>query len=384
MDRAPEIGTSGILPRAEFPRLLEALRAEGYSVVGPTVRDGAIVLGEIRTDADLPIGWTDRPDAGTYRMERRSDEALFGYGVGPHCWKKYLFPARDHLWTARGGDGGLTIDPVEPADPPRAFLGMRACEIAALGITDRVFTGGPATDRSYAHRRGRILRIGVQCGTAGATCFCASMGTGPGIAAGADLVLTELIDSSRHRFLLTVGTEEGARVATRLPLLPAPAEAIVAADAIVARTARSQGRRMDPGGLESLLAERLEHPRWVDVARRCLSCANCTMVCPTCFCHTTEEVPNVEGTESEHWRRWDSCFQLAHSQLHTTSVRASPRSRYRQWLTHKLGTWSAQFGTSGCVGCGRCIVWCPVGIDLTEEVAALRVAPVAPSGGAAR
>ena len=142
-------------------------------------------------------------------------------------------------------------------------------------------------------------------------------------------------------------------------------------------TARSMGRTLDTDGIKELLYGSYEHRRWDDVAARCLACANCTLVCPTCFCATVEDVTDLTGDHAERWRRWDSCFTLEHSYLHGGSVRTSTRARYRQWLTHKLATWIDQFGTSGCVGCGRCITWCPVAIDITAEVAAIR-APEGP------
>ncbi|HXQ48948.1 MAG TPA: 4Fe-4S dicluster domain-containing protein [Thermoplasmata archaeon] len=367
------VGGRYVLDRAGFPRLLAALRGAGYRVVGPTVRDKAIVYGEVREETDLPIGWTDRQDAGQYRLERRTDAALFGYTVGPHSWKKYLFPSRERLWTAVRKDGSFEVRPEPVDESPLAFLGVRACELAAMSVSDRVF--GMAGDPSYAQRRRHILRIAVQCGQAGGTCFCTSMGTGPAVRAGHDLSLTEVVRPDRHFFLVEVGSEAGARIATDLPLRPAPAEDVTDATALVERAAASMGRTMDPNGLRDLLINNPEHPRWEIVARRCLSCTNCTMACPTCFCQTTEEVPDLSGEKVERWRRWDSCFNSGFSAVHGTSVRQSTNSRYRQWLTHKLAAWHDQFGESGCVGCGRCITWCPVGIDLTEEAAAIRVIP---------
>jgi ferredoxin len=369
------VGARYVLDRSGFPDLLGALRDAGYRVVGPTVRDGAIVYGEIRGEGDLPIGWTDRQDAGRYRLERRTDAALFGYNVGPHSWKKYLFPSRERLWTAAKDGDSFVVHP-EPADEtPLAFLGMRACELAAVGVSDRVFE--KAGDPSYASRRAHMLRIAVQCGQAGATCFCVSMKTGPAVRSGHDLALTEVVGADRHFFLVEVGSEAGARILEKVPLRPAPEGDVRSATETVERAAASMGRSMDPEGLRDLLVTNPEHPRWEIVARRCLSCTNCTMACPTCFCQTTEEVPDLSGKTAERWRRWDSCFNSGFSAVHGTSVRATTQSRYRQWLTHKLGTWHDQFGESGCVGCGRCITWCPVGIDLTEEVAALRVVPPA-------
>ncbi|MGI0131883.1 MAG: 4Fe-4S dicluster domain-containing protein [Thermoplasmata archaeon] len=374
------VGGTYLLERAEFGAFLGALGSSGYRVIGPTVRDGAIVYGDLREESDLPIGWTDRQEGGTYRLERRDDGALFGYNVGPHSWKKYLFPSHEKLWTARRTATSFEVTPEAVEGPPLAFLGMRACELAAVAIQDRVFEGGMA-DPGYRARRARILRIAVECGQAGATCFCVSMGTGPQVDAGFDLALTELLTKDAHRFLLRVGSAEGARVLAGVPLTPATPSDRTAAKATVDRAAANMGRVLDTQGIRDLLVRNAEHPRWEVVAERCLSCTNCTMACPTCFCSTTEEVPSLDQQKVERWRRWDSCFTSEFSQLHGVSVRKTTMSRYRQWMTHKLATWHDQFDSSGCVGCGRCITWCPVGIDITEEVAAIRTHPVGPKPG---
>ncbi len=369
--------TPVVLPRAQFHRLFDVLHAEGYRIVGPAVRGGAIVYDVLGSEEDLPIGWTDRQEAGRYRLERRSDAALFGYNVGPHSWKKYLYPAHERLWTAERTEGSFTVRP-EPTDFPKtAFLGVRACELAAIEVQDRVFLGG-AVDPGYAARRERILKIAVQCGQSAPTCFCGSMGTGPGVERGYDLALTELLGPEGHRFLIVPGSEVGRRVVAALPGAPAPASDEAAAAHLVAATAASLTRSMPTEGIRERLPAAAQHPRWEEVAKRCLSCANCTLACPTCFCSTTEEVPELSGDRVERWRRWDSCFSLQFTGMHGASSRASPASRYRQWVTHKLATWYDQFGQSGCVGCGRCITWCPVAIDITEEVRALGVPPAAP------
>ena len=139
-------------------------------------------------------------------------------------------------------------------------------------------------------------------------------------------------------------------------------------------------RSLDTHGIRDLLMWNLEHPRWDEVASRCLSCTNCTLVCPTCFCSSVQEVADLSGDHVDRERQWASCFSLDHARMHGHSVRSSTASRYRQWLTHKFASWIDQFGTSGCTGCGRCITWCPVGIDLTEEVAAIRAADTREAG----
>jgi len=362
-------GTRLVLMRDRFDDLLESIRRRGFRLIGPRVRDGAIVYDDIASAADLPAGWTDEQAPGSYRLRRRDDDALFGYTTGPQSWKRNLFPPSSLLW--RSGNGHADDEPVEPM----AFIGVRACELHAIAVQDRVFMGGGHVDPVYAARREGVFIVAVNCGRAGGTCFCASMGTGPRATEGFDLALTELIDDGGHRFLVEVGTERGAEVMAEVEAAPATDRDGEAADDIVERAAASMGRAMDTGGIKELLYENLEHPRWDDVAARCLACANCTMVCPTCFCFNVETVTDLAGAETERTRSWDSCFTVDHSYIHGGSVRSSNRSRYRQWMTHKLATWIDQFGTSGCVGCGRCITWCPVGIDITEEVAAIRATP---------
>jgi sulfhydrogenase subunit beta (sulfur reductase) len=365
-------GTPAILTIDALEALLAALRAQGFRVVGPRLRDQAIVYDDIDGLADLPAGWTDEQDGGRYRLARRDDGALFGYAVGPQSWKAWLHPPVQRLWrSAREGDQVRVIP--EPAAAERlAFFGVRACELHAIAIQDRVLMGGPYEDPHYRARREGCFIVAVNCSKAGGTCFCASMGTGPRAEAGFDLALTELLDDGRHCFVAEAGSEAGGALLDGLPKRAATAEETSAAAAVVARTAASMGREMPAAEVHDLLMENLEHPRWDAVAERCLTCGNCTMVCPTCFCTSVEESSDLTVAETSSTRRWDSCFTMDFSYIHGGSVRSSGRSRYRQWMTHKLATWHDQFGTSGCVGCGRCITWCPVGIDITEEVAAIR------------
>ena len=355
--------------------LIEALAARGYQVLGPTVRDGAIVYDEIAKLADLPAGWTDQQDAGRYRLERRTDEALFGYAVGPQSWRRFLHPPIERMWQAHRTPDGFTVTTPEEATPKFAFLGVRSCELHAIAIQDKVLIAGPYVDTGYQRRRLDNFIVAVNCGEAGGTCFCVSMNTGPKAAAGYDLALTELLDDDGHRFLIEAGSVAGAELLATLPHLAAMPEDIAAADAVVARTAGSMGPQLDTAGLKELLQSNPTHPHWDDVAARCLSCGNCTMVCPTCFCTTVEDHSDLTGQTAERVRKWDSCFTADYSYIHGGSVRTETKSRYRQWITHKLASWVDQFGTSGCVGCGRCMTWCPVGIDITVEAAAIRAAP---------
>jgi ferredoxin len=356
-------------------RLIAELGRRDFEVYGPQVRNGVITHDLLRSVDELPSGWTDEQSGGSYRLVHRDDGARFGYAVGPESWKPLLHPSRTKVWTmTRTADGALDVTMTEPEPPPRAFVGVKPCELAAIAKQDHVLLDGDHPDPSYRANRRDTFLVVVNCGDPADTCFCPSMGTGPATGAGHDLALTELVDGSSVRYVVDVGSDRGADVLAAIGAAPATASEIAAAEAVVAEAERRITRRLETGGLEELLDETLESEHWAAVAERCLTCANCTLVCPTCFCTDLVDVTDLAGEHSERWRVWDSCFSLDYSHLGPGPHRASAASRYRQWLTHKLGTWHAQFGESGCVGCGRCITWCPVGIDLTEEVVALRAA----------
>ncbi len=341
-------------------------------MVGPKIIEGDLTYSPITSANELPIGWTDDQEGGFFRLKRRGDGAFFGYGVGQHSWKQVLFPPQHRLWEAGRTEHGWRL--IErPEKPPRlALVGVRACDLQAVEVLDRVFLKGRFVDPVYRARREPALIVAVNCTRAGATCFCASMGTGPRVRGGFDLALTEILKDNNHYFIIEAGTAKGADILARLPARPATPEEIAAAQQAVARAAQGMGRHLDTAGLKELLYRNYEHPRWTNVASRCLTCGNCTMVCPTCFCHTYEDFLDLEGKRAERRRRLQVCFTLDFSYIHGGSVRASALSRYRQWLTHKLATWVDQFGCFGCVGCGRCITWCPVAIDITEEVRVIR------------
>jgi sulfhydrogenase subunit beta (sulfur reductase) len=367
-----------LLERECFDDLLRALAARGYRLLGPTVRDGAIVYDEIDSGADLPEGWTDDQEGGTYRLRRRQDRGLFGYAVGPRSWKHFLWPPRVRLWRARAEGDGFEVEPERSAPQRDAYIGVRSCDLHAITSLDSALRDIPHPDADYAARRENVFIVALNCWQAGGTCFCVSMGTGPRATSGYDVALTEVLEQGRHYFLVEPGSDAGAEVVAELPLRDAGSDELAAGERVIEQAVAGQGRTMDTTDLRDLLYRNYEHPRWDDVADRCLTCGNCTMVCPTCFCTTVEDVTDLTGTSTERVREWDSCFTMDFSYVHGGSIRSTPRSRYRQWMTHKLATWGDQFDTFGCVGCGRCITWCPVAIDITEEVAAIR----ASDGGA--
>jgi ferredoxin len=352
------------LPRARLDELIAALRARRYEVIGPTVEDGAIVYRRIERADPLPAGWRIEQSPGCYALRREPGERQFAWANGPQALKPLLFAPREPLWQARrGADGKLSFEATLPSPQALAVIGARACDLAALALADAHFL----RDAQYAARRAGLFAVAVDCSHPADTCFCASTGDGPVAQSGFDIALAELDDG----FVARTGSDRGAEVLETLQLAAADDSCVCQAAEQADRAAGKQKRALPGRNLRAALFARLDHPQWESVGHRCLACSNCVAVCPTCFCFRVRDDAALEGDRATRLREWDSCFTDAHGHIHGLQVRPDARTRYRQWLTHKLAGWHDQYGRSGCVGCGRCIAWCPVGIDLTVEVAAL-------------
>ena len=371
MKAAVESRKKWVLPAEDLARLFEELANRKYRLVGPTKRDGSIVLDQIESVDDLPIGWTLDQDAGSCSLRKEENGAYFSFSSGPHSFKKYLFPPRLKLWEARKQGASFETSNGSNKEPKYAFFGVHACDLKAIAIQDRVFMGDVYSDSVYVKRRKQAFIVAVNCLDPGSLCFCDSMGAGPEARTGFDILLTEKVDKEEHVFIAESKGKAGKAVLDSLDLKAASSEDVQWVESSLEDARSKMGRKLETDGLRELLERNFEHPRWDEIAKTCLGCTNCTMVCPTCFCSTVEDVTSLGGDVAERWRRWDSCFTEDFTYFAGGAARASIKSRYRQWLTHKLSTWIGQFDTIGCVGCGRCIAWCPVGIDFTKEVAAM-------------
>lgn len=352
------------LRREELERLFDALRAGGYACIGPQAGDGAIRYGPLDSSTQLPQGWRDRQAPGEYRLLRTDTPRCFAWATGPQGLKPFSFAPSEGLWRSRRcAGGGLGFEVAEPEAPRLALIGVKACDLAALAMLDRHF----AEDKHYQARRRGLLLLGVDCHHPAATCFCRSTGDGPALTQGYQIGMAELDEG----LLLWSADGRGEEALALLDLPEASEGQLERANRAVEEAALGQMRELPGPDPSEVLFESLDHPAWEKVAERCLSCGNCTAVCPTCFCHDQVSEPGLDGQESLQVRRWDSCFNQGHSQLHGRVVRGDIRLRYRQWLTHKLAGWHAQFGRGGCVGCGRCIAWCPAGIDFLATLDAI-------------
>lgn len=361
------------LPREKLQSLFDVLKRGGYRCVGPQVRDGAIVYDTLKQAGELPQGIRDHQAPGRYRLEQTEEIRYFAWANGPQALKPMTFTPREALWRVeRDNKGQLRFVESLPDGKPVAVIGVRACDMAAMNLQDQHFCYQEYPDSYYNIRRRALFVVAVDCSHPADTCFCHSTGDGPRARAGYDMALTEI----EAGFIVRVKSERGKSVAIELPTREVTEAQMSEAEAQHREAADRQTRSLPSRHLMPALFNNLEHPRWEEVAKRCLACTNCTSVCPTCFCHTETEHPDLDGQQSTHYRQWDSCFTPGHSYMHSFVLREPILLRYRQWLTHKLGTWHEQYGRSGCVGCGRCITWCPVGIDITEEANAICAADV--------
>ena len=356
-----------ILELEGLEQLLVVLKNKGYTTLGPTSTGRAIIYDELKSISDLPVGWEDVQEPGSYRLKKGSNGSLFAYAVGPYSWKNFLNPSVIRLWKAKREGSGFRTVPSKEEIPKYAFIGVRPCELSAIAVHDKVFNTDKYSDPLYNSRRKKSFLVAVNCTRPGGTCFCASVKTGPKASSGFDIALTEIMDGDNHYFLAEIGSRMGAKILQRVPQRKAEEKEKTTAKKLMEKAATQMGRSLKISNLRTIFDEHFEDSSWEKVAKRCLTCGNCTMVCPTCFCWNVEDASALDGTYAERWRKWDSCFSKDFSYIHGGSIRFSEHARYRQWFTHKLVTWVDQFETLGCVGCGRCITWCPVGIDITEE-----------------
>jgi ferredoxin len=330
------------MDQGALERLVGLLRERGYEVYAP-VKDG--------------------PEGEWKAIE--SMEALDLAGPPAQGLKRLFHVPKARLVTIGRNNGTLKVEPEQLPEKRLAFVGVHACDLAALERLDRVLMGDRFRDAQYEARRRDAFIVAFNCVEARETCFCATMETGPAVSRGHDIAITPVPEEDEY--LAEAGSDRGAEAMKACGSVKAEAAWAAKARKGVERAA-VQTRCVDWRKAPAALDARREHPRWLDAAKRCMACGNCTMSCPTCFCVNTLETSSLDLQQAERWRIWDSCFNLNFTYIHGGPVRMSRQARYRHWLTHKFARWNDQFGQTGCTGCGRCIRWCPAGIDHCEEL----------------
>ena len=212
-EKEPSKGEKLVFGREGLQALINALAADGFRVLGPMLRDGAIVYDDVSNVSDMPSGYVDQPGCRPLSSGARlGSEALFSYAAGPQSWKAFLFPPRERLWSAKRDGESFSVIEQGIDEQKLAFVGVRSCDLHAIAIQDKVFCEGPFKDVRYEARRRSLFTVAVNCAEPGGTCFCASMDTGPAVKGGFDIALTELIDGDGQRFVVEVGTAAGAKI----------------------------------------------------------------------------------------------------------------------------------------------------------------------------
>ena len=249
----------------------------------------------------------------------------------------------------------------EPAydKKPTILFGAVACDLAGIAAQDRLFSAGAYLDSYYLKRRRNSILIGMACPEPGEMCFCGFFGIDRFASDIADLFFTPFSD----KYYIKVNTEAGARLVESLP-------DAAAADAKTVERLRCENAepKWDIPPLDELarmLAEGFEADVWDEIAQKCIGCAACTFVCPTCHCFDITD--EAKGEIGRRVRTWDGCmfpkFTL-HASGHNPRTKGGQRMRQR--ILHKFSYFKDNQGVVSCTGCGRCAEICPVNVDIRE------------------
>lgn len=329
-----------LVSKKTFFSWLDSLRGR-FSLIGPVKADGLTEFRQINSSDELNMGY---------------HSTMLSPG------KAYLYRPREELFSFSFGN---SIEIREaPADAEqRILVGVHSCDTNAILYLDRVFLG-QFRDPIYEARRNNTMIISLNCERVTGNCFCPSVGAGPFLKSvnGYDMLLTDFGDD----YLVELKSERARGLFNVDDIKKSGAEEFKVKEEKERAALQKFTKTINMDGLDSVLRKGSEHPVWRTTAEElCLSCTNCVMVCPTCFCYDVVDEIAVDKKTVRRYRQWDACQDAKFAEVHGGNFRARRSARLRQFVTHKLGQ-TFQFGVFGTVGCGRCITWCPTGIDLTE------------------
>ncbi len=269
--------------------------------------------------------------------------------------KKFFFREHERI-LAYSEDG---IKEVRPTPAPQVLFGLHPCDLAGLGIMDKIFLNQPE-DTHYSARRKSSLLVGLSC-LPDKYCFCKSMET-DSPSSNYDLFLTDL---DGHYFV-QIDTANGLTlVESDRDLFSRPTvEQKQAFKNFWTSRQKAFERGFESENLPAIVDMEWENKVWDDLGNRCLSCGNCTFVCPSCYCFDMIDIASLHADRGERVREWDSCQLVGFAKVAGDyNFRPGPVDRLKFWYRHKLHGFEDPYVLPTCVGCGRCTTSCPSGID---------------------
>ncbi|HEU19513.1 MAG TPA: 4Fe-4S ferredoxin [Deltaproteobacteria bacterium] len=301
-----------------------------------------------------------------FKVLEKGEEPLLTYANTKNAPKNFFFPQTETMMGYMRTERGMELKGDNIADMGDAVLfGARPCDVRSFILLDYVFDQEKYKDPYYIDKREKTTIVSLACVTPPySTCFCTSVGGHPMIVEGADVVLTDVGDNYLAEFI----TPKGQTILAKLGDLPTADDATLAKKEELVKKAEGEIKSQVAGSaIKPWLDENFEHPFWDTIHKSCLACGTCTYLCPTCHCFDITD--EVKGDEGKRVRTWDSCmYWLFTIETSGHNPRTSQKQRWRQRLLHKFRYFVDNFGAIACVGCGRCVMYCPVNIDIRKIV----------------
>ena len=278
--------------------------------------------------------------------------------------KNFMFPRSELLLKYTRTPKGVQFASDAPEAQRTVLFGARPCDARSFALLDMLFDQEKWKDPYYIDKRAKTTVIALACAHPPyASCFCTSVGGSPTSSDGADILLTDLGENYLAEFI----TEKGAKLLSYFGDSKADKAADKAKEKIAGESAGEIKVKIPAKEIKPWLDANFEHPFWATIHQKCLACGTCTYLCPTCHCFDISD--EMKGADGKRIRNWDSCmFPLFTKETSGHNPRSSQKERWRQRAMHKFRYYVDNFGAIACVGCGRCVMYCPVNIDIRKIV----------------
>ena len=350
------------LPKAKVPALIAVLLRSQREVWGPVRGErGDTFLNRLSSEREL------------------TDDYVNGF-LGA---KRYVFPQLEEMFRFKKTSGGISLETPENK-APAVIWGLRSCDMSAVNYFDSFFgkgaaanpnwiSGDPLPDPLYQARRDRAVFVSIACNKAGPKCFCVCTDSGPFLAKGYDVQLTDL----GARYLAETGSPKGEEFVRKHHRYFAAAR-----DEDMKKRRRlevgAEKTFLEPVSFFAKAMRKLDQGKvgpgfWNKVAGYCIGCGGCIYVCPMCSCFDVDD-KMIKANEGARYRMWDTCdFAGFTRETSGHNPRASRADRRKRWFYHKISMdYLEKNPVIGCVGCGRCVITCPGGIDMATVVRWMR------------